>query len=522
MLCYVLRPSSSSRNSVQFNSLKKQISRPLDLFFPPPHKSLRATQVELFEGPRPSSLEGHTSYASNFAKREVHPRPPRTANIDMARSEREWALTDKNAPGSFTTSGKMPSHGAMVYQRHPELPIRTMSNVQITHDPEGPGALRDVQTMYRTTNSVYDDAGNGSGVRGKLLAGDNFNTRCNWDRTKSKVKIGGGSAEALPAGTVSASHATNTLRDYPQEFYYVAANGYGRHPPPWHTPSVDLSHDPHGVVIGGKGNGGLDYKIPQRPYADVGVTIPGGEGFATHNQKAYANPGKEAIAHAFVPREHVRGRGEWRMPHDDGTMDLDRIGAAALRLASSADTMNAGFQKTTAAMAAAERVAMGPSDMPRRHMWDRTAATVPMKGGDGADDETVRVPHSRRTYTGAQPAPEETMGMRLGRGTVNRFESKVMMKSPAAGTKNVMEIPKSRDDFTAANYAVPAKQTLPVRNTSSVPMKQKAGEGFHREVSDYHNTFKKPTMKDYRRRVDTVGLGTMSRVSLAHDAQTIF
>ena len=89
------------------------------------------------------------------------------------------------------------------------------------------------------------------------------------------------------------------------------------------------------------------------------------------------------------------------MPHDDGTMDLDRIGAAALRLASSADTMNAGFQKTTAAMAAAERVAMGPSDMPRRHMWDRTAATVPMKGGDGADDETVHVPHSRRTTEAA-------------------------------------------------------------------------------------------------------------------------
>jgi hypothetical protein len=182
--------------------------------------------------------------------------------------------------------------------------------------------------------------------------------------------------------------------------------------------------------------------------------------------------------------------------------------------------MNAGFQKTTAAMAAAERVAKGPSDMPRRHMWDRTAATVPMKGGDGADDEVV--PHSRRTYTGAQPSSEETMGKRLARGTVNRYESKVMMKSPAAGTKNVMEIPKSRDDFTAANFTVPAKPTLPVRNTSSVPMKQKAGEGFHREVSDYHKTFKKPTKKDYKRRVDTVGFGTMSRVSLTHDAQTIF
>jgi hypothetical protein len=41
-------------------------------------------------------------------------------------------------------------------------------------------------------------------------------------------------------------------------------------------------------------------------------------------------------------------------------------------------------------------------------------------------------------------------------------------------------------------------------------------------VSDYHGTFRKPQQKDYHRRLDTVGMGTTSRVSLAHDAQTIW
>jgi hypothetical protein len=125
------------------------------------------------------------------------------------------------------------------------------------------------------------------------------------------VRIGGGSAETLPAGTISASHATNTLTDYPQEHYYAAANGPGRHPAPWHHPSVDLSHDPHAVVMGGKGNGGPDYIIPPRPYADIVVVVPGGDGFATHNQASYLNPGKGAILHAFKPKVHVRGNGDW-------------------------------------------------------------------------------------------------------------------------------------------------------------------------------------------------------------------
>jgi hypothetical protein len=42
-----------------------------------------------------------------------------------------------------------------------------MSNVQITHNPESPGALHGLQTMYQTTNSAYDDKDNGrAGLRG--------------------------------------------------------------------------------------------------------------------------------------------------------------------------------------------------------------------------------------------------------------------------------------------------------------------------------------------------------------------
>jgi hypothetical protein len=74
------------------------------------------------------------------------------------------------------------------------------------------------------------------------------------------------------------------------------------------------------------------------------------------------------------------------MPHDDRAvhlttatgdkfLNLDRIGEAALRLASSADTMNAGFQHTTAAMAKAQVLANGPT-VSRRFMWDKSAATV--------------------------------------------------------------------------------------------------------------------------------------------------
>ena len=111
----------------------------------------------------------------------------------------------QNAPGSYHL-GRMPSHGAMVYQRH-RAPIHTMSNVQITHDPDGPGALRDVRTMSHR-NSV-SRRGTRLGVRGKLLAGDNFN-EVQLGQDQVKVKIGrkrGGAA----TGTVSASHATNTL-----------------------------------------------------------------------------------------------------------------------------------------------------------------------------------------------------------------------------------------------------------------------------------------------------------------------
>lgn len=437
----------------------------------------------------------------------------------MARSGSEWALTDKHRAGSWSTSGEMPSPG-VVYQRH-ALPIRTLSSVQITHDPEGPGALRDVQTMYTTTNSVYDDPGNGSNTRSRCLSGDNVNTRCAWNRGASKVRIGGGSAETLPAGSAyPASHATNTHVDYPQDVYYAAANGFGRHPPPLHHPTVDLSHDPHAVVIGGKGNGGPDYKMPPRPYAEIGVTVPGGEGFHSHNEGVYVDPGKEAIEHAFRPKEHKRGKGQWGgLPHNDGSLGLDGVGAAALRLASSADTMNAGFQKTTAKLVEAEMAVKGPADIRRHCGAVKYASTVPMKGGDGAD--TAVAPHYRTVHSGTQPPPGEFKP--FTRGTVDRYASQVMMKSPAMGTKNTLGSSKYGDDFTVAGgYALQPKPTLPVRNTSSVPMKTSVGAHFYKEASDYHATFGKPHKKDYHRRLNTVGMGTASRVSLRHDAQTIF
>jgi hypothetical protein len=154
-------------------------------------------------------------------------------------------------------------------------------------------------------------------------------------------------------------------------------------------------------------------------------------------------------------------------------------------------------------------------------------ATVPMKGGDGAD--TLVAPHSRVVHAGAQPAPGQGNNNVSGQRSRAQFASTVMMKSPAAvglyklkkillksvethslkapgfntctlhvtcwfqswlftfylyryaaGTKNVLETSKYGDDFTAGNYAVPTKGKLPVRNTSSVPMQQKAGKNFHK------------------------------------------
>lgn len=308
------------------------------------------------------------------------------------------------------------------------------------------------------------------------------------------------------------------MTDYPQEVYHAAANGHGRHPPPWHLPSVNLSHDDDAIVVGGNGNGGPDYLLPQRPYTVV-ASVPGlrgrdghGDGFTTHNQGAYANPGKAAIAHAFKPKEHVRGRGEWRIPHDDGTFKLDPA-----RFASPAETTSGRFQKTTAAMAAADRAANGPRDMPRRHMWNRTATTVSTKGGDGADVEVV--PHYRAVHSGARPEERRTLGRDP---VVDCYGSSIVMKSPAAGTKDAMGTTKYGDDFNADGYAVSARPAPPVRNTSTVPIKQTDGTVFHNGVSDYHGSFGKPQRKDYHRRLDTVGLGTKSKVPLVHDAKTVW
>jgi len=489
------------------------------------------SSVELFEGPSKSALADKTHYTSTFAQRHVHPRPPASANIDMSRSETEWSLTNKGVAGSFSTSGHMPSPG-VVYRRH-ELPDRTASHMQLTHKPEA-NAQRELSEMYRTTNSAYDDSGfDGtytSNARDRFRSGDNLNTRCHWDRTASKVRIGGGSAEILPSGTISASHATSILTDHPQASYHAAANGHGRHPPPKHVPTVDLSHDPNAVVVGGKGNGGPDFRTPLsrravelKPYAEFGGSASGD--FSTHNQGTYGNPGKAAIAHAFNPREHLRSKGEWRMPHNDGSLLLEP------QFGSSADTVSVGFYTRSAQMAEAERAVNGPRDLPRRYMWDRTVATVPMKGGDGANNTVAA--HSAFVHTGAQLelAPGEVRPKVVPRGTVDRCTSMVMMTSAAAGTANVTGKSKYRDDFDAGVHAASAtvsamtgraNLTIPVRNTSKVPMKYVAGTNFHRGSSDYDAAFAKPQRKDYHRRLDTAGLGTSSRVSLSHDAKTIW
>jgi len=67
------------------------------------------SQVEIGEGDSPSRFDERTHYGQTFSPRSVHPRPPPPANINMGRSEGEWALTDKHAQGSFSTAGEMPS-----------------------------------------------------------------------------------------------------------------------------------------------------------------------------------------------------------------------------------------------------------------------------------------------------------------------------------------------------------------------------------------------------------------------------
>ena len=470
--------------------------------------------MELFEGASNSGFDDRTSYLSTFPKRVAHPRPPPTANLDMRNSGAEWDLTNKFLPSERNTANKMPVHN-MVYQRH-QLPVRTMSSVQLTHDPESPSATAEMQAMYRTTNSTYRDD-NGNNVRQRLNTGENINTRCNWARTSSKVKIGGGSAETVPGGTVSMTHARHTHTDFPQQHYYEAANGYGRHPPPLHHPTVDLSHDENAAIFGGKGNGGQDYIIPPRPYADIGVTQEAGEGFSTHNQGTYGNPGKAALKHALMPKEHVRGKGEWRMLHNESGVDMEAIGAAALRLASSKDTTNAGYQNATARLAEQVRTSGVPIKPVKRLNWDRTAATVPMKGGDGHDDKVA--PHYSMVHTGAQ---NEAKTQVFGIGKVDRLKSTVMMKSPAMGTKDATETSKYSADFNEEGYSIQPKAKLPVRNTSTVPIKTKAGADYHKGVSDYHATFAKPKRSDYQRRLNTVGFGTASKLPLTHDAQTIW
>jgi len=478
------------------------------------------SRVELGEGDLPSRFDGRTHNLQTYSPRDTHPRPPGPANIDMGRSETEWALTDKHLPGSFTTSGEMPSPG-VVYERG-TLPIRTMSKVQLTHNSEGPGVVsrssaRQIQTMYQTTNNTYnDDAGY---ARTRFLT-EPVNTRCNWNRTGSKVQIGGGSAEKAAEGSHMLTHGTATFTDYPQELYYTAANGHGRHPPPSALPTVDLGHHQHGVVIGGHGNGGPDYVSPARNFKSIGTRQAAGEEFTSHNQTAYANPGNEALAHAFVPKQHIRGNGEWRNHHnEDGSMDLDRIGAAALRLASSTDAMGESYMHRTASLAKAAVDAHGPAAA-RRFMWDRTAATVPLKGGDGAD--TLRMPHYRAVHAGGQLPRGEAKVIR--RGTVDKYLSEVVMKSPAAGTANVLGSSHHNDTYCGHTGAqIPYKTILPVRNTSTVPMTSAVTADFYKGKSDYQGTFGRPGRRDYeRKRMTNVGLGTMSRVSLAHDARTVY
>jgi hypothetical protein len=104
------------------------------MYTPHPH-ARTLQQVELFEGGSPSKLEPKTHYTSTFHAKTMHPRPPHAANIDMGRSETEWALTDKIGPTSFSTSGRMPQPG-IVYQRH-ALPIRTVGLYKLTHSLKG-------------------------------------------------------------------------------------------------------------------------------------------------------------------------------------------------------------------------------------------------------------------------------------------------------------------------------------------------------------------------------------------------
>jgi hypothetical protein len=42
-------------------------------------------------------------------------------------------------------------------------------------------------------------------------------------------------------------------------------------------------------------------------------------------------------------------------------------------------------------------------------------------------------------------------------------------------------------------------------------------KGYHMGGSDYQGTFSRPARRDYSRNLSTFGMGTASKVSLAHD-----
>jgi hypothetical protein len=78
----------------------------------------------------------------------------------------------------------------------------------------------------------------------------------------------------------------------------------------------------------------------------------------SHNALTYHNPGHASLVKA-MPMAHIRGKGDWRNTHQEQGMNLDDIGAAALRLATSGDAMTASFETRTANMAQTQRHAHG-------------------------------------------------------------------------------------------------------------------------------------------------------------------